>query len=137
MKPIALISGCFDGPDGFHTGHRFILGEIRKLATNIHVVVTLNSDNYLNEKGDGRPLCRFERRCAALYESGLVDEVIGIEDSPLDVIMMLQPDFIVVGDDYDKDDVAGAYECRAWGGKVIVIERIPGHSTTNLIKETK
>lgn len=130
MIKTALISGCFDG---LHVGHRYILAEIRKLAP--YTIVTLNSDAYLRRKGPGRPLNAFEARRAALYESGLVNEVIAIEDSPLETIKLLRPDLICVGrNDYTLDQIVGSKECPAWGGQVVIISPDMGVTTTQLVK---
>ena len=136
-RPIALISGCFDGPEGLHVGHRFILSEMRKFGNGeCLTVVCLNSDAYLARKGPGRPLCGWEARCAALYQSGLVDEVVQVEDSPLEVIQTLQPAYIVVGrNDYTPEEVVGFEEAKAWGGQVVIISPDMGVSTTQLIQE--
>ncbi len=131
MKKVAFISGVFDG---LHKGHLYILSEMRKLAP--YVVVAINSDAYAARKGPGRPLVKLEDRRAALYASGLVDEVIQIEDSPLEVILLLKPDFICTGrNDYASDQVVGSKECPSWGGRAIVIEKDLGVSTTQLVKE--
>jgi D-beta-D-heptose 7-phosphate kinase/D-beta-D-heptose 1-phosphate adenosyltransferase len=133
-QPIALIAGCFDGVAGLHDGHRHILTEMRKLAPEgTYIVVALNSDSYVSRKGPGRPLTPFTERKEALYASGLVDEVFPIEDTPIDIIRMLEPKYIVVGDDYTVDRVVGAEEAKSWGGSVVIIPRIPGHSTSELI----
>lgn len=130
-RKIAFISGVFDG---LHAGHRLILAEMRKLAP--YTVVSINSDAYAAHKGPGRPLNTLETRRAALYESGLVDEVIAIEDSPVEVIKLLQPDFICVGrNDYKPEHVVGYFECRSWGGQVVIISPDMGVSTTQLVKE--
>lgn len=129
MTPIAFIAGCFDG---VHPGHLHILTEMRKLAP--YTVVAINRDEYLARKGPGRPIMRLEERRAALYATGLVDEVIEIGNSPLEAIMFLKPDYIVVGDDYTEDRVVGAKECGAWGGRVVIVPRIAGHSTSELLE---
>lgn len=131
-KPITFIAGCFDGPNGPHPGHIHILTEMRKLAP--YTVVAINSDAYVARKGSGRPLMPLEQRRAALYDTGLVDEVMTIEDSPLEVIEFLRPDYIVVGDDYTEDRVVGAQECKRWGGRVVIVPRIPGHSTSEMME---
>lgn len=131
MKKVAFISGVFDG---CHKGHLYILAEMRKLAP--YTVVSINSDAYARKKGPGRPLNKLEDRHAALYASGLVDEVIAIEDSPLEVIKMLEPDFICVGrSDYKPEEVVGYAEAYEWGGQVAIIPEDLGVSTTQLVKE--
>ncbi len=134
-QPIALIAGCFDGPNGFHEGHHHILTKMKELVPEgTYVVVALNSDAYVARKGPGRPLAPFARRKEALYESGLVDEVFPIEETPIEIIKMLEPRYIVVGDDYTVDRIVGAEEAQAWGGEVVVIPRIPGYSTSELVE---
>ncbi len=129
-RKIAFISGVFDG---LHIGHRHILTEMRKLAP--YTVVTINSDAYAARKGSGRPLNKLEERRAALYATGLVDEVIEIENTPIEVIKTLQPDFICVGrNDYPLDKIIGAKECLLWGGKAIIIPEDLGISTTQMVK---
>lgn len=128
MNKVAFIAGCFDG---LHMGHLHILREAAKLG---RVVVAINHDAYLARKGPGRPLQTAFARERALYETGLVAQVRVIEDTPIREILNLQPDYIVVGDDYTIDRVVGAEECRKWGGTVVIVPRIPGFSTTALIK---
>lgn len=131
IRKIVFISGVFDG---LHKGHLLILAEMRKLAP--YVVVAINSDAYAARKGPGRPLFTLEDRRIALYRSNLVDEVIAIEDSPLEVIKFLKPDFVCVGRaDYKPEQVVGYKECSAWGGKVVIIPEDLGVSTTQMVKE--
>jgi D-beta-D-heptose 7-phosphate kinase/D-beta-D-heptose 1-phosphate adenosyltransferase len=136
-RKIAFISGVFDGSNGLHAGHRLILSKMRELTSEgTYVIVSINSDAYAARKGPGRPLTPLEGRRAALYSSGLVDEVIAIEDSPLEVIKALKPDFICVGRaDYTPEQVVGFRECGAWGGEVVVIEEDLGVSTTQMVEE--
>ena len=127
---VAFISGCFDG---FHIGHRHILAEMRKLAP--YTVVSINSDAYCARKGPGRPLFTLEDRRAALYASGLVDEVVAIDDSHLDAIKFLKPSFICVGrTDYTPEQVVGFEEAKAWGGQVVIIPQDLGVTSTQLVQ---
>ena len=71
---------------------------------------------------------------ADLIKSGYVDEVIEIEDSPLEVIMMIQPNIIAVGGDYSKETTVGYPECLEWKGEVKIIERLPNLSTTEIMQ---
>ena len=55
------------------------------------------------------------------------------QDTPLQLVQLLQPDVIVKGGDYSPDTVVGANEVRARGGDVVIIPLTPGHSTTSTI----
>jgi rfaE bifunctional protein nucleotidyltransferase chain/domain len=129
---IVFISGGFDL---LHKGHLYILSEARRLGDRL--VVATNHDAYFARKGPGRPVDTLAKRMENLFATGLVDEVHAIEDSPLDLIMRLKPDIIAVGDDYTPDRIVGATECRAWNGRIEIIKRIPGYSTTDIIQKNK
>lgn len=130
MKTV-FIAGCFDG---LHEGHLHILNEACKLG---NLFIGINRDEHLAKKGPGRPLKNESQRANALIETGLVKGVIAFDgDSPLDLILRLKPDYIVVGDDYSMDKIVGAKECLEWGGEAIIIPRIPGFSTTQIINKS-
>jgi bifunctional ADP-heptose synthase (sugar kinase/adenylyltransferase) len=57
------------------------------------------------------------------------------EDTPLDLITLIQPDFLVKGGDWEPSKIVGANEVLSYGGQVKVIPFIDGFSTTNI--ETK
>jgi rfaE bifunctional protein nucleotidyltransferase chain/domain len=125
-----FIAGCFDG---LHIAHLSILQRARALGDRL--IVGLNSDAHLARKGPGRPLDTWRIRAQKLVDTGLVYSVSEIEDSPLDMILECQPDIIAVGSDYTMDTTVGAKECASWGGKVVILPRTPGISTTQLIDE--
>lgn len=123
-----FIAGCFDA---LHMGHLAILKHAAALGS---LIVGINRDSHLAKKGPGRPLRREHDRMKDLIDTGLVTGVIVFDgDSPLDLILRLQPRYIVVGDDYTLDQVVGAKECGEWGGEVVIVPRIPGFSTTELL----
>ncbi len=125
-----FIAGGFDL---FHAGHLYLLTEARKLGDRL--IVATNHDAYFAKKGPGRPVDTLVTRCKNLHATRLVDEVYQIADSPLDLIMRLKPDVIVTGDDYTVDQVVGGAECAAWGGRAVLIPRLPGISTTETIRQ--
>jgi D-beta-D-heptose 7-phosphate kinase/D-beta-D-heptose 1-phosphate adenosyltransferase len=45
------------------------------------------------------------------------------------------PDILVKGGDYEPDNIVGAKEVIANGGKVIVMPFVDGHSTSSLIQQ--
>ena len=72
----------------------------------------------------------------AAFES--VDAVIVFdEDTPLQVVTLLQPDVIVKGGDYDAHAIVGADVVRARGGRVVIIPLTPGQSTTSIIEKLR
>lgn len=125
-----FIAGCFDS---LHRAHISILSRSRALGDRL--IVGLNDDSYLARKGPGRPIDSWDVRAQKLIDTGLVYSVDWIDDSPLDLILSLQPDVICVGDDYDLESTVGYPECLTWGGRVVVLPRTPGISTTDLVRE--
>ncbi len=128
MKTLVFTAGCFDG---LHSGHLKLLTEAKALG---YLVVSINRDSYLARKGPGRPINTEAERVQALYQTGLVDEVVVHDESPLDWVIKLRPDVIVVGDDYTEETTVGSIVIQAWNGRVHIVEKIPGVSTTNLIE---
>lgn len=55
------------------------------------------------------------------------------EDTPLQLIGLLKPDYLIKGADYTLATVVGADLVRAYGGKVILVPLERGHSTTSII----
>ena len=64
----------------------------------------------------------------------MVDAVVIFdEDTPFDLITNILPDVLVKGGDYTIDNIVGAKEVIANGGKVVINEIVEGYSTTGLI----
>lgn len=129
MNKIVFTAGCFDA---LHEGHLKLLTEAK--AQGSFLVVGLNYDGYVARKGPNRPIFTAEERRAQLYATGLVDEVCIFGDSPLDLIEWFQPSVIVVGNDYTEETTVGAKEVIARGGRVHIVEKIPGISTTAILE---
>lgn len=130
MKTIVFTAGCFDG--GLHQGHIKLLREAKALGD--FLMVSINRDAYVARKGPGRPVFTEAQRAQSLYATGLVDEVLFHDDSPLMWINLFHPSVIVVGDDYDENTTVGAKECKAWNGRVHFVKKIPGVSTTAILE---
>lgn len=127
-----FIAGCFDGIGGLHAGHKFILDECKKLGD---VYVGVNDDCYIRQIKNRSPICNQEERLVKVLEYGVKDARLFSGTSPLNLILEIQPRYIVVGDDYKPENVVGYNECREWGGEVVCIGRIPKISTSILIKK--
>ena len=131
-KKIAFTNGVFDI---LHLGHIHTLSEAAKTAD--FLFVGINSDASVKRlKGDNRPYYDQETRALMLASLSIVD-VVGIfdQDTPLELIMGVRPDVLVKGGDYTIDQIVGAKEVMAYGGRVIVNPLLEGYSTTALINQ--
>ena len=127
---VVFTNGVFDL---LHPGHVDVL--IGARARGDVLVVGLNSDASVKRlKGPDRPVRSEGERAYVLAALEAVDAVTLFEqDTPLQLVQLLQPDVIVKGGDYSPDTVVGANEVRARGGDVVIIPLTPGHSTTSTI----
>jgi rfaE bifunctional protein nucleotidyltransferase chain/domain len=133
-KTTAFTNGCFDI---LHQGHIFSLGQAAKEAD--YLIVGLNSDASVQRlKGPTRPSNNTESRAIVISNLAIVDLVVVFEeDTPLELIKSLLPDVLVKGGDYTIDQIVGAKEVIASGGKVIINPIVEGYSTTGLIEKIK
>ena len=101
------------------------------------LVVGLNSDSSVKRlKGESRPVNSQEDRAEILCALGFVDYVVIFEeDTPLNLIKIIQPDVLVKGGDYTPDKVVGADFVASRGGELFLIPFVEGKSTTNIIKK--
>ena len=133
-KTCAFTNGCFDI---LHQGHIFSLGQAAKEAD--FLIVGLNSDASVQRlKGPTRPINNTESRAIIISNLAIVDLVVVFEeDTPLELIKSLMPDVLVKGGDYTLEQIVGAKEVTAAGGKVIITPIVDGYSTTGLIEKIK
>jgi D-beta-D-heptose 7-phosphate kinase/D-beta-D-heptose 1-phosphate adenosyltransferase len=131
---VVFTNGVFDL---LHPGHVDVL--IGARACGDVLVVGVNSDASVKRlKGIDRPIRSEAERVYVLAALEAVDAVTVFEqDTPRELVEMLQPDVIVKGGDYSPDTVVGASEVRARGGDVIIIPLTPGHSTTSTIERLR
>ena len=85
----------------------------------------------------GRPREHDERTRAALLEAlDCVDGVLVFgEETPEKVLAELRPDIWVKGGDYAGQRITEADLVESWGGEVVVVPYLDGHSTTNRIDQ--
>jgi D-glycero-beta-D-manno-heptose 1-phosphate adenylyltransferase len=129
-KKIAFTNGCFDI---LHAGHISSLSDAAKEAD--YLIVGLNSDTSTTKlKGTGRPVVDQHSRALLLAALLMVDAVVIFEeDTPLELIQLIQPDVLVKGGDYTIDQIVGAREVQENGGRVVINPIIPGFSTSGLL----
>jgi D-beta-D-heptose 7-phosphate kinase/D-beta-D-heptose 1-phosphate adenosyltransferase len=127
---VGLTNGCFDL---LHPGHIELLKRAR--AGCDRLVVALNTDASVRRlKGETRPVQNEHARSIVMAAIDSVDLVtLFDEDTPLRLIELLRPDYLIKGADYNLATVVGADLVRAYGGKVILVPLERGHSTTSII----
>lgn len=132
-KKKVCISGVFDC---FHEGHLHLLREAAKLGD---VFVLVDNDGAVRRrKGKGRPRDPQNVRVNNVLASDVVSwAAVNHDASPLNFIMGWKPDFLVVGNDYLAEEIVGLKEGAAWGCKALIVPRIKGISTTELLKKKK
>ena len=131
---LVFTNGVFDL---LHPGHVDVLTGARREGD--HLVVGLNADASVRRlKGPERPVRTEAERAYVLAALACVDAVVVFEqDTPLELVRVLQPDVIVKGGDYTPDTIVGADVVRARGGRVVVIPLTPGQSTTSIIEKLR
>ena len=130
-KIIVFTNGCFDV---IHRGHVEYLEQARNIGDVL--IVGLNSDESVRRlKGNNRPINSEEDRSVVLSSLRSVDYVtIFDEDTPYELIKLLQPGILVKGGDYQLNEIVGADIVLTKGGKVVAVPLIEGKSTSELIK---
>lgn len=125
-------NGCFDI---MHPGHLKTFVEAKKLGDK--VVVGLNTDDSVKMlKGDSRPILSYEEREEQLAHLQYVDFVVPIsEKTPESIIRKFQPDKIVKGGDYNKQDIAGIEVVGE--DNIHLVPLLPGVSTSKIIEKVK
>lgn len=129
-QKIVFTNGCFDL---LHAGHVTYLEAARKMGDRL--VLGLNTDQSVRTlKGPTRPVIHEADRARVLAGLEAIDAVILFgEDTPLNLINATKPDVLVKGSDYTEEQVVGSKEVKSWGGRVALVDVVPGRSTSNII----
>lgn len=97
---VVYTGGTFDL---FHRGHANFLRQCKKIG---HVVVSLNTDEFVKQYKGNAPIMTFDERRDILLTCRYVDEVIanfgGADSKP--AILSVKPNFVCIGDDWAKKD---------------------------------
>ncbi len=131
---VGFTNGCFDL---LHPGHVRLLAGARAACDRL--VVGLNGDASVTRlKGAGRPVQPVQSRAEVLAALEAVDLVVAFdEDTPEKLIAQVKPTVLVKGGDYTREQVVGREIVEALGGEVVLIEIIPGHSTTSMVERSR
>ncbi len=125
-KKIVFTNGCFDI---LHRGHVSYL-DIAKSYGDV-LILGLNSDKSVKKlKGESRPINHEEDRAYILSALESVDFVtLFSDDTPYELIKMIEPDILVKGGDYEGKEVVGS----DIAGEVKLVQFVDGRSTSKTI----
>ncbi len=132
-KKIVFTNGCFDI---IHPGHIDYLSQARDLGDIL--VLGLNTDQSVRRlnKGSNRPINDERTRAYVLAGLASVDLIVFFdEQTPYNLIKLLQPNVLVKGKDYEVEKIIGFDILKENGGEVITIPFLDGYSTSSLIKK--
>lgn len=134
QKKIVFTNGCFDL---VHLGHVDYLAKAAALGDVL--VIGLNSDSSIKKiKGPERPVMNEHARRMLLASFEFVDAVVLFdEDTPYELIKLVQPDILVKGSDYKPEDVVGYDIVSAKGGSIMTIDFVEGYSTSSIISKLR
>ncbi len=134
FRKVVFTNGCFDI---LHRGHVEYLAKAAQEGDIL--VVGLNDDASVSRlKGAGRPVQDQESRALLLASLQFVSVVVLFsEDTPLNVIKLVQPDVLIKGADYTVGNIVGSDIVLAKGGEVKTIELVEGFSTSSILNKVQ
>jgi rfaE bifunctional protein nucleotidyltransferase chain/domain len=128
-KRLVFTNGCFDI---IHIGHIRYLREARTFGDLL--VVGINSDRSVSIIKPDRPVNSQDQRAEVLASLEMVDYVtIFDEETPYELIKSIQPDVLVKGGDWKKEDIIGSDIAK----ETHSLPYIKGISTTEIIEKIK
>jgi D-glycero-beta-D-manno-heptose 1-phosphate adenylyltransferase len=133
-RRIVFTNGVFDL---LHPGHLRYLQEARALGDLL--IIGLNADESVRRnKGPARPINPQDERAEVLSALACVDAVVIFgEDTPADIIRLVQPDILVKGADWAADAIVGRDTVESRGGRVVRIPIEQGYSTTTIVERIR
>jgi D-beta-D-heptose 7-phosphate kinase/D-beta-D-heptose 1-phosphate adenosyltransferase len=123
--------------DLLHVGHLDYLEKARALGDAL--ILGLNGDGSTEQlKGTGRPIVPAIERARLLAALRPVDAVVIFDDPTAEALIgKLQPEIYVKGGDYAHKHLPERALVESYGGRVVLIDYLPGHSTTALIQKIR
>ncbi len=131
---LVFTNGVFDL---LHPGHVRYLQAARREGDAL--MVAINSDRSVRaNKGPSRPIIPASERAELVAALASVDAVVIFDaDTPAEIIARVQPDVLVKGADWGRDQIVGRDTVEARGGTVVRIPVEQGWSTSALIAKIK
>jgi D-beta-D-heptose 7-phosphate kinase/D-beta-D-heptose 1-phosphate adenosyltransferase len=131
-RRIVFTNGCFDL---VHLGHVEYF-RFAKAQGDV-LVVGVNTDESIQRlKGDKRPIIALADRLGVLEELESIDFLVTFDDdTPRELIEAVEPNVLVKGADYEKEQVVGWDFVEARGGRVALAPLVEGRSTSTVIEK--
>ena len=117
--------------DILHPGHIELFKVARALGDRV-IVATDTDEKIKADKGDHKPINDLCYRVAMLEAIKYIDVVhtFGDRKELEDLIMLYEPDILLLGDDWRHGDVVG----REFAKEVRFLPRVGGYASSNTIK---
>lgn len=130
-KTIVTLNGSFDL---LHAGHLQILFEASQQGDIL--IVALNTDRSIQQyKSLDRPIIPLEYRLQMMTALHFVDYVTWFDETdPKKILSIIQPHIHVNGSEYGPDCIE-AEVVKDAGGKIHIVEKIPGLSTSQIMEK--
>lgn len=131
QKKIASLNGSFDL---LHAGHLQIIFEAAQVGDIL--IVALNTDHSIQQyKSPKRPIIPLEYRIQMMAALEFVDYVTWFDETdPCRILSIIKPDIHVNGAEYGENCIE-AEIVRSQGGKIHIVQLVPGLSTSTIIKK--
>jgi rfaE bifunctional protein nucleotidyltransferase chain/domain len=128
---IGLTNGVFDT---FHRGHEYFLQRVWEHCD--YLVCAVNSDESAKRlKGEDRPVNTLRERlqdvapfCAA---------AIPFDGNTFTLIEAIRPAVYAKGSDWEEDKIIGLHLLKSYGGQLLLIPRLEGYSTTQILAQSR
>lgn len=132
-KTIATLNGSFDL---LHAGHMHMIYEASRQGDVL--IVALNSDRSIKKyKSIHRPIVPLESRLQMMAALGFVSYVTWFEETdPCQLLEIIKPDVHVNGAEYGPECIEAKTVIEN-GGRIHIVELIPGLSTTEVINKIR
>ena len=134
-RPLVFTNGCFDI---LHRGHVAYLEQAASLGKSLLIAVNSDASIETLNKGPERPINPLDDRMAVLAALQCTDLIVAFDDdTPIELILLSKPDYLIKGGDWPEDKIVGAKEVRQAGGTVRSIPIEYPRSTTDLVRRIR
>ena len=128
-KKIVFTNGCFDI---IHIGHIRYL--VKAKSSGDVLIVGLNSDSSVSAIKPKRPVNPQDQRAEVLSSLAMVDYVtLFDQETPYELITLIQPDVLVKGGDWKKEEIVGSDIAK----ETISLPYVKGVSTSAMIAKIR